>query len=444
MLRRILGEIVNDLPYTRLKLFQNLGRFKAWLAASRVDLGLAFMISLLVGAGYWLLASQIPQALIDPTRDAWVWFEADLIRVHPVMLDRYANNYRTNVHPLQAIIMYTPTKALIVAGLSERLAVFGVLSATAGLWSAALFGGFRGLGLPRFDAIVFTALGAVSSAAIFWMPVPEVHAFAGLTVTIALAFGTMMQRGTIPPILQSISSVIAFSMTITNWMAGILTVLASNSYKRAFRVLVDGFAIATIVFALQTVAFPRAEFFVPRLKTEFAYVLHDLAGGPFEKFRAFFAYSIAIPEVPFLDNPTFPEWMRLSVQFSPVQTVAWVGIAGLVLWAIVFIAGLSRAILNPGRNAPIAQALLLYLLFEGVLHFFYGDETFLYSMSYVPAMFLLAGFSVLGKGRMFFLASAVAVIPFLAYNNISEFLRVTSDLQAHADALLQASGAASE
>lgn len=440
MLRRILGEIVNDIPDTRLTLSHTLGRFKTWLVASKADLGLAFVISLLVGAGYWFLASQIPLALIDPNRDAWVWFEADLIRVHPVMLDRYANNYRTNVHPLQAIIMYTPTKALIVAGLSERLAVLGVLSATAGLWSATLFGGFRGLGLPRFDAVVFTALGAVSSAAIFWMSVPEVHAFAGLTVTIALAFGTLMQRGTIPPILQSISSMIAFSMTITNWMAGILTVLVSNSYKRAFRILVDGFAIATVIFTLQRIAFPRSDFFIPRLKSEFAYVLHDLAGGPLDKIRAFFAYTIAIPEVPFLDNPVFPEWMRLSVQFSPVQTLAWVGLAGLMLWAIVFITGLARAILNPGPNAPVAQALLLYLLFEGVLHFFYGDETFLYSMSYVPAMFLLAGFSVLGKGRPFFLTTAVIAIPFLAYNNISEFLRVTSDLQAHADALLQASG----
>ncbi len=62
-------------------------------------------------------------------------------------------------------------------------------------------------------------------------------------------------------------------------------------------------------------------------------------------------------------------------------------------------------------------------------------------MSYVPALFLLAGFSVLGKGRLFFLTSAVIAVPFLAYNNVSEFLSVTSDMQVQADALLQASGA---
>ncbi|WP_424831818.1 hypothetical protein [Ruegeria sp.] len=437
MFRRLFSEIAHDIPDDRRVLSQNLRTFVNWLAVRRVDLGISALICVVSGVMYALLALQIPPALIDPAREAWVWFEADLIRVQDMMVDRYANNYRTNVHPLQPIVMFPSTKALMLLGLSERLAAIGSLSAAAGLWAGVLFAGFRGLGLFRLDAIIFTVLGMVSSAAIFWMTVPEAYAFGALTVTIALAMGILIQRGTVPQIIQSLSTVVAFSITTTNWMAGILTVLSANHYKRAVRILVDGFAIATALFAVQKVAFPSANFFVPRMKQEMEYVFNELAGGNLDKLRAFFAYSISVPDVPFLDNPTFPEWMRLTVQFTPLTALTWIGVIGLVAWAIVFVFGLVTAVVKPGPNKVIAQALVYYLLFQVLLHLFYGDETFLYSLNFVPAMLLLAGFSVLGRARPVFLTVAVVAIPFLAYNNISEYLRVTSDLQAHADALLQ-------
>lgn len=436
MLRRLLTEVINDIPDTRSALSRFYRLLQVWISKNRIDLTLAATISVVVGTAYWFIANQIPPVLIDPERDAWVWFEADLIRVQQIMVDRRADNYRTNVHPLQAIVMYPPTKMLVLLGIPERLAAISILAATAGAWSATLFGGFRGLGLRRPDAIAFTVLGAVSGAAIFWMPVPEVYAFGALSVTIALALGTLMQRGTVPPILQAISSVISFSVTTTNWMAGILTVLASNTYKRAFRILVDGFAIATALFAIQKVIFPRSTFFVPRIGLEMSFVFHEYGGGTLDKIRAFFAYSVVVPEVPFLDHPTFPEWVRLSIQLVPLNALTGIGMVGLVLWSVVFVAGLTNAVTKPDQNRPIAQALTLYLLFQFLLHLVYGDETFLYSLNYLPAMLLLAGFSVLGRGRLIFLSLVIISIPLLAYNNLSEYLRVTSYLQAHADMLL--------
>lgn len=435
----VLNGLIADIQADRL-VWGKLGRataddLRAWSIRNRVDLALGGLILFVIACGVAYLASSVPPVLSDARHDAWVWFEADLIRVQEVMISRGADNYRTNVHPLQPLFMYPPTKALMMLGLSERIATIACLSGIAGLWASVLFAALRGMGLRRPDSLVFTAFGCATSSAIFWLPVPEVYGLAAITVTATFAFATLIQNNRLPRAVLPFVSAFSMAMTTTNWMAGILVSLTTQHYARAIRITCDALLIVTVLFIIQKLIFPFSQFFIPDVAHELKFIGHDLAGEPSNRLAAFFVYGIAIPQVPFLDNPQFPDWMRLSVQLSPLSDLSVTALLGLALWAPVLVLGLGYG-LWAQKNRPLALALAGYLCFELVLHLFYGDELFIYSLNYVPAMILIAGFAAQSVLRPYVLGAMVVATVAVGSNNLAEFTRVTDDIAAHAAIVL--------
>jgi hypothetical protein len=359
----------------------------------------------------YALSLRIHPVLMDPTKGAWVWFESDLIRVSQSMISRFANNHDTDVHPIYAIFMYLPTKLMRILGASERMSTTLYLTIIAGLWGACLYSVFRGLGQLRKDALLMCLFAGSTSSAIFWCPVTEIYSTSALTGTSA-----------------------TLSMTITNWMLGLTLTGTANPLRKFARISFDAFLIITLIFAFQKIILPSAEFFVPSISGEMDYVFNDRAGSFLDKWRSFFIYSIAIPEVPFFPNPKFPEWMDSSIQLQPITALRAIGALGAALWVVMLTVGTFSAWRNPNHRSYVL-ALCLFMAFQILLHSVYGDETFIYSMNYVPTMIVLASFWLLGPWRQ--LGRIVVIVAILAnlQNNLPEYLRVTDNFWAQSTAL---------
>lgn len=435
MLIRLFAEIRNDIPYLKRRIIDFICSVPGWIHAARGDLGLAGIIAIILGMASFSLTLRFPEAATYTVLDTVNWFESDLPRVRKTMLERGPHNYRTYVHPLQTLLMYVPTKTLVALGISETKAVMLYLATIAGLWGGMLYVCFRGLGLRRPDAIVFTALGASTSASIFWFPVPESYGVGALSVMITFALGTAIFRYKLPPIVQALASASSLAIATTNWMAGILLVFGANTYKRATRITFDALLIVTLLFAVQKVLDPNSQFFVPG-SHEWKFVLHESAGGPLNKILVFFLYGIAIPPIPHLSDYASPDWRGLSIQLAQPITLAPAAMAALLGFAGLMVTGLIAALRNTASRG-MAQVLVLYILFEVLLHLLYGDETFLFALNYVPAMVLIAGCAALSSYRKTVLALAMICTGLLAFNNLSIYLSATTTLATHTATVLQ-------
>ncbi|MBU3261788.1 hypothetical protein KPG71_17315 [Roseovarius sp. PS-C2] len=429
MLNRLISEVRSDAPAIKRNVFETVQSFWRWTCAIRGDLLLVAVIAVFLGGATFILAHQMPEHATHPTFDTGAWFESDLARVKKTMTARGPHNYRTYVHPLQTLLMYVPTKAMIIAGLSEITAVMLYLATIAGLWGGLLYATLRGLGLRRPDAIVFTALGASTSASVFWFPVPESYGVGALSLMITFALGVAIFRYKLPAFIHAVASASSLSIATTNWMAGILLAFSANSYKRAIRITLDALLIVTVLFAVQKVIDPNSQFFVPG-SHEWSFVLHESAGGPLNKVIVFFLYGVAMPAIPNLENAASPDWAGLTIQTVMPSQLAPAAIAGLLAWMTLLVIGVKFAC-RTGVSRGLFHVLSLYIAFELFLHLVYGDETFLFSLNYVPAMVLVAGCSALSSRRVTVLALALICTGLLAYNNLTMYVSATAELATH-------------
>lgn len=389
----------------------------------RIDL-LFLMLLVLAGAtASWIGADRVHT---QGSRASNVWFQADVSRVYDNMTRRRSNHYRTKVHPIFSIATNPPVKLLKKAGLDKERAVRTLMAGAAGLWLAILYGVLRAFGLRRPDAVVFAGLAAVSSSAVFWSTVPETYIFGSTTLLLLMGFAAYASTRKFASGWFVGFSALSLSMTVTNWMAGLLVTWLNNPWRRSVRITLDAFLLITLVWALQHAFFPGTEFFLLSLE-ERNYMLVEAAGGLAEKLTGFFFHPMVMPLVPILDNPSQPAWPLFSIQFAPIGSTGALGWAMTLLWIGLLAFGI-RALLSRGALDKPRIALGLLVFGQLALHLVYGEETFLYSLHWLPLLVIVAGIGTLGPQRWAVLAAGAVLAVGAGVNNVGQFARVTSEL----------------
>jgi hypothetical protein len=106
----------------------------------------------------------------------------------------------------------------------------------------------------------------------------------------------------------------------------------------------------------------------------------------------------------------------LSVQNSWPGSAGLAGVAATMLWAVVLAIGAREAARNV--HATAFRALLLGVLAGQVLlHLVFGQETFLFSIQFVPLLTAVAAYGCLGHRRVLVLALTCALIVTATVNN---------------------------
>ena len=347
------------------------------------------------------------------------WFESDIDRVYANMVSRLSDHHRTNAHPLFPIIAHPAVFVVERAlGVGPAVAIRLVIAAVAALWASAQFVLLRLLGCRRLDAFLLSGVAGASSAAIFWFAVPETYSFGSLTILLALILVAVAERRPLSDWRYVGVSALTLSITVTNWMSGLLATLVSRPWRRALQISVNAFAAVTLLWGLQKFVYPSAVFFIGDTE-ERSYLFTPEPRHVLNVARSFAFHTVVMPTIEVRQfRQKRPMREGMIVQQSPpgsagawgaVAAGAWGALLGLGLWALVSLK----------QHAKLRLVLAGMLVGQLALHLVYGGETFLYALNFAPLLVTVAALSTLTRARPVALALAALLVVTSAVNNVA-------------------------
>jgi hypothetical protein len=289
------------------------------------------------------------------------------------------------------------------------------------LWISALYILLRIIGCFPLDATLFALLAATSACAMFWFVVPERTPWGSLSILLGLGIIGMAQYRKLSERWFTIASAITLSMTVTNWMVGILASLTYFSWRRTLRISVTAFCLVTLLWAVEKLAFPNTPFFLDNHR-EARYLFRRETGGPVAIFNCFCFHSVVMPAVRYAWVTSQSKHPILTVQLSRPGTGSPWGAVAVALWSALLGLGVWGA--TSIRDHPRLKTVLgLTLVGQLGLHLMYGTETFQYALHFGPLLVLLAAFSTLTRARWVALLLAGALLVCTGLNNSIQFTR---------------------
>lgn len=389
---------------------------KVWL-----DLLVLIFLTIIIASITYSNSQRIPAVL---SHEGDVWFESDTRRVIDDMTNRSANHWRTNTHPLFPLVTYIPTKLVMkVFNLKAVEAVMLVIAALASMWISTLYVLLRLIGIRSLDATLFTFLGIVSAASIFWFAVPETYAFGSLSILIVLVIVVLSQKREISSIWYAIVSALSLSFTVTNWSAGIVATLVNFPWKKALQITINAFCIVIVLWSVQRHFFSRVLYFGTISSTEKRYIMKSESGGPLNIAKSFLFHTMIMPaiqerqKVRLRDNTLIP---IMVTQTSRVGSGSLYGAAAAGVWSAILGLGIW-GLISSKDNRQLRLVLAITLLGQFMLHLLYGQETFLYSLHFVPLLVVLAAFSTMTRARPLALTLTGILVVLAVINNFQQF-----------------------
>lgn len=384
---------------------------------------------LALGAG---IAAGVSVVTMDPQfwdssvgRD--VWFEADLPRIVDEMTHRWADHSRATVHPLFSLFSVSAVYGLRALSLEPLRSVAALAGITAAAWAVLLYAVLRMIRHRPLEAMLFTLIALTSGAGLFWLSVPETYAAGSATILFALlvAAAAEAQPGRVNQAWFVVASAVSLSVTVTNWIAGILAAGSQHSWRQVLQISVNAFCLVVALWAVQRAIVPNAHFFIG-YSNEQRYLLREEAGHTTDVVTVLGAHSIVMPRIATVAKPG--RGLLLSVQRSVPGSGGMAGTAAVVLWLVLFGCGLWGLV----REAPTSATLRIVGLLAGaqvILHGLYGTETFLYTLNIMPLLVIIASLAVRTPARWPAIVAALLLLVFGAVNNVAGLHQARSFLQ---------------
>ena len=387
------------------------------------DLLIAGLLAVLAGAAALAGEHRIPAAL-SLQRDAYdLWFEGDLPRVYALISTRWPDpRYHTRRHPMFILALLPFSKAAqVVLGLNPLDAVRLVMSLVAALWLAALFLLLRLSGCRRLDAALFSVLASVSAGAVFWFSVPETWGLGSVSLLVPLVLLAWARDRHVSAWWYTAASAASLSITVTNWMAGIITTFVRWPWRRAIRMTAGALCLVTLLWGAEKLLLPRIQFFMTS-KNNARYLFQKDSGGPVQITNVFVFHSMVMPSITEHAQSNRPGTPTMNIQIAaPGSATLW-GRVAVWLWAALLGLGAWGARAAARRQRTFTLALMLTLLGQYAFHLAYGgEETFLYSLHWIPLLIVVASWSTLTRARPLALVLAGMLVVCVAVNNTRQF-----------------------
>ena len=391
----------------------------------------SFLVGFLVSLTllYYQIDSQVFQegTRSDAQPALNVWFDSNAPLVYLAMTATDTKMQMTNRHPLFPYVGVLPVKAMWLLGIREAVAVCLVLAFAVGLMSGLfaliLVWTIEGLALAWLWQLFFLA----SSSFVFWSGICERFPLGSatiLSVTAGAAYYGKKDR--MPVAAAVILNVMSLSITLTNWMFGLL--LSWNFFKIKVAIKVSLYAISiTLVLWLMEQLFIEQRnslLYVDSWNQKF--ILGTYAGGVYQKLVALLGHTVVIPSIHlygFADGVTAESHQMLGVAQSAPGSGSLLGLLLVIAWSVFLIAGALSWWFKTEKNR-FDHFLSLAILGQISLHMIYGAELFLYGLHIVPLVLLLVarGLNELkGMARQTLISSLCVFVPLLAFHNITGY-----------------------
>lgn len=369
------------------------------------------------------LSGTMPRVvLIRATMDTW--FDSDVTRVYQNMSRRGSWCSRTSVHPVFPLISHLPVHGLMSLGMEPWPAVRVVMAGVGGVWMVLLYLALRWLGCRRADAAVFSLLAASSAASLFWSAVPDTFPWGGAALLAAVILGAWSVRARPGWVWYWLAQLGGLAFTITNWMASLLATCVRFRWRRAAAISVAALAALLALWTAQKWLYPTSRLpFMAR--QELVHCLRDYSGGPAACARSFLFHTMAMPELTLVPQIEYPQWPRMTAQFSGIGSGTTWGRAAAVLWGLLLAAGMLALLADPADGA-LRLTLGGTLLGQFGMHVIYGYETFLYAMHFVGLLVLAAAWGARTRLRKVVVSVAAICAILLAVNNTLQFRKAVA------------------
>jgi hypothetical protein len=390
------------------------------------------LLSAFAFAGSWLIADRINPMLFEyggknasgaVVRTKDIWFDSDLpskvIMFHLREPDQGAFTAKHPLYRLASFVAGYPLKRTV----PPHQLVLVLVSAMAAAWAAAFFALMWTITRRLLDTTLFTLLALSSSAALFWLVLPETFGWGSLTIVGALLLAARGERQGVPIHHHLAVSVATLSVTVTNWMFGLLAAALGLKYRKALAVTVAAFGIVSLIWLVQKQLMPSSLFFVRLEAEEHRFLVTKASGGPLRIIPSFLLHTMVMPRIQ-VDSTTVPLWFGMTTQHSnPGSGTAW-GLPAVGLWIALLSIGAYGLATN--RLRQLGTLALVGLAGQLVLHNFYGYETFLYAIHFLPLLLVVAALGTRTRLRKAVLALAGALTVACALNNGIQLRRALS------------------
>jgi len=401
------------------------------LRQHKTDILIALALAVAIAIPTHIGTYQIPDPVITDFYAQDVWFGSDIPTVFGNITSFKSDFGRNNKHPLFPLLIFP-----LVFGLSKLLlldvltAVRLVVVLVAAGWMGALYALLRCMGLQRLDASLFTLLGGVSAASVFWLVIPESFSFGSLTIVLGLIFATLAQYRLFSTRGYVLLNVMTVSITITNAIVGIFTTVVNHRWRKVIQIGIAALALSTALWIVQRVVFTNSGFpFQPgTFIGEKKFVSVPGKGGLLAMLSSFFYQTMVMPATTWLDSSLRPDWVKLeSDVLNPLSGGLWGAIA-VVAWSGLLLLGVW-GFCSTQRHLKLRIVLGLTLAAQLVMHSIYGvEETFIYSLHFIPLLVMLAAFSLFTPLRLVSLVLAGVLIISAGINNREQFNQVATAL----------------
>jgi hypothetical protein len=292
-----------------------------------------------------------------------------------------------------------------------------VAGAVAACWTVLLYLILSFIHTSRWLAVLFTAIGISSAAALFWLTVPETYAAGSATILLAVLVAAVAERRPIRDRWFVVTSASTLAVTVTNWTAGILTTCWLRSWRDALQITTNAFALVVALWVVQRAIIPRGDFFIG-YSNEQRYLLREEAGTIGQKIRVLALHSMVMPRIATIVKPQRGPVM--SVQGATPGGPTVVGRVALASWVGLLLAGV-RGWLQAARTSSTARVLGATIAVQIVLHLLYGTETFLYTLNIAPLLVILTSYSLGTRIRSTAVMLAIILVVCTGINNLEQW-----------------------
>jgi hypothetical protein len=357
-----------------------------------------------------------------------IWFDSNPPLVYLAMTSRNTKSQMTNRHPLFPYVGILPVKTMGLLGIPEPLGVclalaFGV-GLMSGLFALTLAMTIKNVALMWLSQGLFFA----SSSFIFWSGICERFPLGSasiLAVTAGVAYYSKKGR---MPVMAAISlNVISLSITITNWMFGLLMTLSFFKIKTAIKVALLGFLLMAFFWLLEDLFIEQRNSLIHVNSWNQHFIFHSYPGSFFQKLITFLGHTVVIPSIHpygFSEGIGAEAHEMLGVAHAKLGSGTLLGGLLATTWGLALIGAGVLWWLKTNKSI-FDRFLLLAILGQVAFHMVYGVELFLYGLHIAPLilLFVCRGLDqVKGLPHRTLITALFLLVPLLAFHNIIGYI----------------------
>ena len=397
--------------------------FTIWFKSIKTSKGIDFFAVLILSSIAIIISLKLSANCPNIFYEKYnVWFGSDINRAYDNLVNSQSFGHtRTHVHPIFSIIMIPLVGFFSFFGISDLNTAYLLIALSGAIVTSLLYLTLRFNGLSILSSLLCSAVFLSSGSFIFWWSVVETFPIGGATISIIFL---LIAMGNKSKWIWAVSTALTLGITITNWIVGIIGALQTFKKVTAIKILVIGFVSILILYSIQSFVFPEIKLLRigDRLTNESKFLIIPESFADVTLYlKKYFRRSIAFFVSPAVVSKTIlgnnPNHVAIRPDLFKYSIFGWLSIS---CWFTLLIGGLVR-IFQSRPLGKLAKTLLLFILFQFLLHMFYGDRPFIYSAHYTAALVIISSYSLHGKYAKVFQLVAFVFCVSAMYSNVGNF-----------------------